>query len=302
MIKPSKNAHLHSDLLKKVDEMEPENEVSAQVNSSFCLKNKIATFTKSSRGTSNNEPCSFARSAAFTLAEVLVTLGIIGVVAAMTMPTLMEHHKKQVTVTSLQKMYSTLMNAAMMYQAENDLTFDEFDTSLDDKTFMQTYMLPYLDTIQECSSLNFCYGSKLPLAIDRKTKIKTGSLWVLKNGSFLGAYKNSGGILFYFDINGAKGPNWSGRDIFYYFLINKNKISNYRGCDTIIRTLQSGIYPGAYSTCFRPFSKYDREKLLGTSLDRTCNHNAPKVTDDAGDACAALIMQDGWKISDDYPW
>lgn len=33
----------------------------------------------------------------FTLAEVLVTLGIIGVVAALTMPTLIANYRKQVT-------------------------------------------------------------------------------------------------------------------------------------------------------------------------------------------------------------
>ena len=32
---------------------------------------------------------------AFTLAEVLVTLGIIGVVSAMTIPTLMQNHQKK---------------------------------------------------------------------------------------------------------------------------------------------------------------------------------------------------------------
>lgn len=39
----------------------------------------------------------------FTLAEVLITLGIIGVVAAMTMPTLVEKHKEQVTVAKVKK-------------------------------------------------------------------------------------------------------------------------------------------------------------------------------------------------------
>lgn len=124
----------------------------------------------------------------------------------------------------------------------------------------------------------------------------------VKKWFFFRASKHAGGMLFYFDINGAKGPNWSGRDIFYYFLINKSKISNFPGCSSTIRTLQSGLYPGAYADCFKPYTKYDRDILLGTSLDRACNHDAPHVTDNAGDACAALIMQDGWKISDDYPY
>lgn len=37
---------------------------------------------------------SLKKLTAFTLAEVLVTLGVIGVVASLTMPTLIENHKK----------------------------------------------------------------------------------------------------------------------------------------------------------------------------------------------------------------
>ena len=44
----------------------------------------------------------------FTLAEVLVTLGIIGVVSAMTLPTLVKNHQRQVYVTQLQKVYKDL--------------------------------------------------------------------------------------------------------------------------------------------------------------------------------------------------
>ena len=45
---------------------------------------------------------------AFTLAEVLITLGVIGVVAAMTMPTVIKKYQEQVTVNKVKKIYSTL--------------------------------------------------------------------------------------------------------------------------------------------------------------------------------------------------
>ena len=51
-----------------------------------------------------------SRKIAFTLAEVLITLGIIGVVAALTLPTLISNYKKQTYVTGLQKAYSVLNN------------------------------------------------------------------------------------------------------------------------------------------------------------------------------------------------
>ena len=55
---------------------------------------------------------------AFTLAEVLITLGIIGVVAAMTMPALVSHHQKMVFKNQYKKLYSTL------YQAYNKSVYD----------------------------------------------------------------------------------------------------------------------------------------------------------------------------------
>ena len=51
---------------------------------------------------------SLKRKTAFTLAEVLITLGIIGVVAALTLPSLIQSYKERVTVTKVQKAYSIL--------------------------------------------------------------------------------------------------------------------------------------------------------------------------------------------------
>ena len=48
---------------------------------------------------------------AFTLAEVLITLGIIGIVAAMTLPSLVQNYKEKQTVVALKKIYSTMSQA-----------------------------------------------------------------------------------------------------------------------------------------------------------------------------------------------
>ena len=55
---------------------------------------------------------------AFTLAEVLITLGIIGVVAAMTIPVLVQNHRKHVVETKLKKVYSLVNQAIKMSEAE----------------------------------------------------------------------------------------------------------------------------------------------------------------------------------------
>lgn len=55
---------------------------------------------------------------AFTLAEVLVTLGIIGIVAAMTLPALIQNYQKMVLKSQFKKVYTTLFNAIKLAQAK----------------------------------------------------------------------------------------------------------------------------------------------------------------------------------------
>ena len=72
------------------------------MNHSFFLDTVFSRFTSH---------FSLNRKAAFTLAEVLITLGIIGVVSALTMPSLIQSYKEKVTVTKLEKAYSFLNQA-----------------------------------------------------------------------------------------------------------------------------------------------------------------------------------------------
>ena len=60
------------------------------------------------------------KKAAFTLAEVLITLGIIGVVAAMTLPTLIENNRKVELTSRAKKAYSEILQAVKMYEAQNE--------------------------------------------------------------------------------------------------------------------------------------------------------------------------------------
>ncbi len=57
---------------------------------------------------------------AFTLAEVLITLGIIGVVASLTLPSVIANYKEKVLVEQVQKAYSEMQNALKLYSAQNN--------------------------------------------------------------------------------------------------------------------------------------------------------------------------------------
>lgn len=68
------------------------------------------------------------RKNAFTLAEVLITLGIIGVVAAMTIPTLIANIRSKQYSSKFKKTISTLSNSAKMSNAQYGFDFSGLET------------------------------------------------------------------------------------------------------------------------------------------------------------------------------
>ena len=269
-------------------------------------KNKYNVLSGTANSASAAAAYPFFKKSAFTLAEVLITLGIIGVVAAMTIPGLIETYQKAAAAQKLKETYSIITQAAKMYANDYDTDIDGFDTQLSGKEFIETYFAPYVKIMQRCTSLTDCYGDKTPLAIDRSTKLDIDYLVTLINGSYLGvSATRPSGIIFYVDLNGSSKPNFAGRDIFYFYLVNTSTYTTSTSvCNNIsdlMKNLKSGIYPGGYAACYVPHASYTRSELLGTSIDRSCNRNATKAGL-SGDACAAVIMMDGWKISKDYPW
>lgn len=88
---------------------------------------------------------------AFTLAEVLIVLGIIGIVAAFTIPTLVEQFNEQVTSTSLKKVYTTLSQAyisALQQNGKPDTWNLIYNSAQGSKNFTDK-LLPYMKILKE---------------------------------------------------------------------------------------------------------------------------------------------------------
>jgi len=178
---------------------------------------------------------------AFTLAEILITLAIIGVVSALTIPTLIQKANEKETITGLKKAYSTLSQAYTMAVNENGTpdTWGMPSNSYDKK--MISYILPYLKVRENCidggigcwpSGVNYKYLTtsrgyegvmdsmnepKLALSdgLSLSTYVDNGDChWSL--GTSLALQNICGRYLV--DINGIKGPNQWGKDFFIFFL------------------------------------------------------------------------------------
>lgn len=169
---------------------------------------------------------------AFTLAEVLIVLGVIGVVAEMTIPTLMQEFQQQVLKTQFKSTYSTISNALTMMKAnlgdypacnygengswaECPKFFDELEKTLKltktckGNAYSEGCIPLYLgDDKASCGGFNQTYVSNYNTA------------YVLSDGTIIEPYSQSYGALIMVDINGKDKPNKWGYDVFD-FLFNK---------------------------------------------------------------------------------
>jgi len=188
---------------------------------------------------------------AFTLAEVLITLGIIGVVAALTLPSIITNIQNRGYVEGLKKNYSVLQQVTNKI-IEEEGTADNwswvkynFDTDNSGAEYIVQAYKKHLQTV--CSPLkpfsyddwrngNFACGKKrppyknldgtdgkvlnYPLFVNSYTIVLTdGTLLGLNfRSNTIGIYYGLPSLVFTLDVNGLKGPNKVGRDVFFLYL------------------------------------------------------------------------------------
>ena len=194
-----------------------------RICSSLCSHNCV--LSRKGRGKDTD------RKAAFTLAEVLITLGIIGVVAAMTIPTLVANYKTKALASGFKKSYSMLMQAVINVQndywggfgyTEGDLRETNFYTALW-KNFKiikhSEYggaknvfrVLKYTD--EKGKFLIKDYAGNVMDTYPGCPQLPTH---ILADGSAVGGVYNCSSNWLIFDVNGSGGPNALGHDIFYF--------------------------------------------------------------------------------------
>lgn len=182
---------------------------------------------------------------AFTLAEVLITLGIIGTVAAMTLPSLITRNQNKALEAGLKKNYSIIQQAFEMYQAEHGETLKPEDIGIKkDANNLYNLIKPYFAIIHDCgttytkcmpnqgdnsyadriSSIYTTYNNKtlrLTLLDDGQFVLKDGSLILLENSSDATDRTRLVSV----DVNGInKNPNRWGHDLFTFQLMDDGRI------------------------------------------------------------------------------
>ena len=257
----------------------------------------------------------------FTLAEVLVTLGIIGVVSALTVPTLMKNHQRKVYVTQLRKSISVLEQGfQMMLNDSNTDSLSEtevFSTiggqsciatsgpnSSSCKAFLQS-LTKYFQvlTIGTTGEYKYSYirSGSTPIYPDGT---KTSAKMILKDGTMLFRFnvkrvaetpkhdcdtiRNAGGSVcsiighFSIDVNGEQKPNIEGRDIFNFNITDDGRVIPFYG-------FQQAVYIDGVANG----SSYWKN---ATKACGTPGKNDVSSVAQYGSGCAARIMESGWEM------
>ena len=228
---------------------------------------------------------------AFTLAEVLITLGIIGIVAVMTIPTLIKKYEKNQTVTLLKRTYSDINNAIKMGEVQYG-DMETWDYSVSNKDYFEKYLSSFIkiaetnlkDYQKEITYYQISGKPETELLAFRSNN--NSKVITLTSGVQLILSKNPGsktskGKEVFIDLNGPAKPNTFGKDLFLLIVNKTQKRAVFHEWD------DGGSYQNK-----------NRNNLMNgpSSYKYQCNKSG------RGMWCGALIMRDGWQIKDDYPW
>ena len=235
---------------------------------------------------------------AFTLAEVLITIGVIGVVAAITIPSLITKSHRIIVENRLKDSYSILSNAVKMAEEEWGVGFEPTDglTSTGwsprsskfvfDKYFRPFMKINYEYSQDDCVELSKAYGQNpnSGMYIDYN-----GACYSLPNGTsiiFWAGRKDTDSpylMTVQFRINPAKKKQIDGIDVFGFQIVNSD--------NGLVVT--SGLEQIGF--------EISDEKLI-----EACGSDSDRIPVNGywwgrNAFCLELIKRNGWKIPANYP-
>lgn len=239
---------------------------------------------------------------AFTLAEVLITLGIIGIVAAMTLSTLMAKYQKKQTVIKLKQSYSILSQAFNAAIAENgdveNWGLESIYGTMDDPTayyenFAKTYFLPYIKPVKDYglnSFKNIGYNKIYFKSgvVDNVSMGRQQYIVALANGNIIGISLDGHCDNEDTDENGNWKCNSQWYNTILYIIddINGMQKPNVIGKDIFVMSFNSNGFH---------FYQYGSTSNNRDWLMKACSKNSTENR-----MCGRLIELDGWEIK--YSW
>lgn len=216
---------------------------------------------------------------AFTLAEVLITIGIIGIIAALTIPNLMGLYRKKVVETRLKKFYSAINQAILLSENVNGDKKSWILKGMSTDEFWNIYLEPYLN-----------YTNVKDNKQDKTIYFEDGSAVIID---------------IYFAQNTNGDVTWQSAGGHFKFC------PEAKYCDTQTPNRKTGV--NIFTFAFWPNQEggsFDYHKGKGVEpymawwdgKEESLYKNASLgCSNGNGFYCVAIIQHNGWKIPDDYP-
>ncbi len=220
------------------------------------------------------------KKTAFTMSEVLITIGIIGIVAAMTLPGVINGYKKKQTEVQLQKVYSILSQALIQTQIKNgDYNTWNDGLVLGAKEYFKMYFEPYFNKLIYCDTYEQCGYSKQ-------------FAWVKMDGSSWD---------FSVEVSNLRAPMILSDGTFLSFSVGGGDLNDPFYDYTILVDLNAGGLPNRLGADVFLFNITNNGLLKPSGYDKTDDYIEDECSK-IGRTCAELIVRSGWKIGKNYPW
>lgn len=224
----------------------------------------------------------------FTLSEILITLGIVGIVAVLTVPGVMRNYQNRLYTAQLEKIYAQLSDAAQAIMADEHVD-NFYETTAGGALNAECltngnctsgfgyFFNNYLKTVKK----NCANGNDKCVFTDNTTyKTISGNnlngvgghycVQTITGAAICGSYnQNNKCMSMFIDVNGTAQPNVAGRDIFSMDMHRNGSISDYNG------------------------GCADNSKGCAAS---TCTTNQGPIAKDAACGCLNSIIDAGWKM------
>lgn len=158
---------------------------------------------------------------AFTLAEVLIALGIVGVVAVITLPSLIQKRHEKDVVTKLQKNFNIFSQAYQRIRMEEgyDIIDEEYNSmsSADKALFIAEKFRPYLKILKDCGSNGGCMDTRYTKSLSGvgyNHYYLSGYRLILNDGTLIRFEGFNNGFSIFLYIDGKNGKYIMGKDMF----------------------------------------------------------------------------------------
>ena len=233
----------------------------------------------------------------FTLAEILITLAIVGVVASMTIPTLVTSNQKKVWANSLAKAANTIGNSLSL-MISRDGSYGLSDSSLWEDVAnggdLKDALVEHLGEVMVITDGTYNVVPKTLYNVEKSTLFDDYTMITTKAGItyFIKIAEDSYNIHdmqwtdmvadVIIDVNGEEAPNTIGKDIFGYLISDEGRLLPYG------ETGGGSIHGDLYSTSAGNSNRY------GTTWSVKCPDSSKA---DSGFCCTARVVAEGYKIN-----